>query len=68
MISRQYINLFVALFVFGAKTEVLTLEAENGALCEPITMPMCKNLPYSVTAFPNSFGHELQEEAGLEVC
>ncbi|KAI6186404.1 Frizzled/Smoothened family membrane region containing protein [Aphelenchoides besseyi] len=35
--------------------------------CEPITIPLCKNIGYNTTAYPNSLGHETQEEAGLEV-
>uniref|UniRef100_A0A8R1HNN8 Frizzled-4 n=1 Tax=Caenorhabditis japonica TaxID=281687 RepID=A0A8R1HNN8_CAEJA len=35
--------------------------------CEPITIPLCKGIGYNMTAFPNSYGHEKQEEAGLEV-
>ncbi|CAD6186881.1 unnamed protein product [Caenorhabditis auriculariae] len=35
--------------------------------CEPITVPLCKGIGYNMTSFPNSYGHEKQEEAGLEV-
>ncbi|KAJ1371006.1 hypothetical protein KIN20_032867, partial [Parelaphostrongylus tenuis] len=35
--------------------------------CEPITIPLCKGIGYNLTSFPNSYGHEKQEEAGLEV-
>ncbi|EFP00116.1 CRE-CFZ-2 protein [Caenorhabditis remanei] len=35
--------------------------------CEPITIPLCKGIGYNMTSFPNSYGHEKQEEAGLEV-
>ncbi|CAB3397512.1 unnamed protein product [Caenorhabditis bovis] len=35
--------------------------------CEPITIPLCKGIGYNMTAFPNNYGHEKQEEAGLEV-
>uniref|UniRef100_A0A1I7TYI1 Frizzled-8 n=1 Tax=Caenorhabditis tropicalis TaxID=1561998 RepID=A0A1I7TYI1_9PELO len=35
--------------------------------CEQITIPLCKGIGYNMTSFPNSYGHEKQEEAGLEV-
>ncbi|KAI6190100.1 Frizzled/Smoothened family membrane region containing protein [Aphelenchoides bicaudatus] len=35
--------------------------------CEPITIPLCKGIGYNQTSFPNRYGHERQEEAGLEV-
>ncbi|KAK7071108.1 hypothetical protein SK128_012839, partial [Halocaridina rubra] len=35
--------------------------------CEPITIPLCKDLPYNTTMMPNSMNHNSQEEAGLEV-
>uniref|UniRef100_A0A1B0A6N8 FZ domain-containing protein n=1 Tax=Glossina pallidipes TaxID=7398 RepID=A0A1B0A6N8_GLOPL len=35
--------------------------------CEPITISICKNLPYNMTIMPNLIGHTKQEEAGLEV-
>ena len=35
--------------------------------CEKITIPLCKNLNYNMTHFPNRFLHEDQKEAALEV-
>ncbi|KAI1713391.1 frizzled/Smoothened family membrane region domain-containing protein [Ditylenchus destructor] len=35
--------------------------------CEPITIPLCQGIGYNMTSYPNSYGHERQEEAGLEV-
>lgn len=37
------------------------------ATCQPITVPLCKDLSYSETILPNILGHKTQEEAGLEV-
>eukprot|EP00058_Branchiostoma_floridae_P007930 XP_002593418.1 hypothetical protein BRAFLDRAFT_119545 [Branchiostoma floridae] len=36
-------------------------------ICEPITMPLCKDLDYTTASFPNHLGHVKQEDAGLEV-
>ena len=35
--------------------------------CEVISIPICKNVPYNMTVFPNYFQHKTQNEAGLEV-
>jgi frizzled protein 1/7 len=35
--------------------------------CEKITIPICKNIQYNQTIFPNLLNHVRQEEAALEV-
>ncbi|XP_071486103.1 frizzled-5-like [Diadema antillarum] len=35
--------------------------------CEPITVPMCRDVGYNMTYMPNQFNHHTQDEAGLEV-
>ena len=35
--------------------------------CEEITIPLCQNLGYNSTYYPNRFHHEDQKEAALEV-
>ena len=35
--------------------------------CEPITIPLCKGIPYNKTIFPNLMGNHNQEDAGLIV-
>lgn len=35
--------------------------------CEQITVPLCKGIGYNYTYMPNTFRHDSQEEAGLEV-
>lgn len=35
--------------------------------CEPITISICKDIPYNATIMPNMLGHTRQEEAGLEL-
>ena len=40
----------------------------NGAKrCEPITIPMCKDIQYNMTIIPNLLNHQTQDDAGLEV-
>uniref|UniRef100_A0AC35UHR7 FZ domain-containing protein n=1 Tax=Rhabditophanes sp. KR3021 TaxID=114890 RepID=A0AC35UHR7_9BILA len=39
----------------------------NAKRCEPITIPLCRGIGYNLTSYPNSYGHEKQDEAGLEV-
>ncbi|XP_076369882.1 frizzled-7-A-like [Tachypleus tridentatus] len=36
-------------------------------LCEPITVPLCKDIEYNQTIMPNLLNHQKQEDAGLEV-
>lgn len=31
--------------------------------CEPITIPLCTDLPYNMTIMPNLIGHTRQEDA-----
>lgn len=35
--------------------------------CEPITIPLCKDIRYNETIMPNLLNHQKQEDAGLEV-
>lgn len=35
--------------------------------CQPITVPLCRNLPYTETILPNTLGHQTQEDANLEI-
>jgi len=43
-------------------------QSNSHGQCEPITIPMCKNLPhYNDTLMPNLVGHQTQSEAGLEI-
>jgi len=35
--------------------------------CEPITIPLCKDIMYNQTIMPNLLNHKKQEDAGLEV-
>ena len=35
--------------------------------CEPITIPLCKDIQYNMTIMPNLLNHRKQDDAGLEV-
>jgi len=39
----------------------------SGKRCEPITIPMCKDIQYNMTIVPNLLNHQTQDDAGLEV-
>lgn len=45
-----------------------TIDTTNSnSRCQEINIPMCKGIGYNMTAMPNIFHHDSQEEAGLEV-
>ena len=67
-LCRVMTSLFLVMLI-GVSLPVGS-NAERGEpqkVCQPITIPMCTDLPYNLTYMPNQFGHETQEEAGLEV-
>lgn len=37
----------------------------DGAVCEPVRLPMCQSMPYNVTMMPNLLYHATQVNAGL---
>lgn len=39
----------------------------SNSRCQEISIPMCRGIGYNMTAMPNTFHHDSQEEAGLEV-
>jgi len=41
--------------------------ASGAKRCEPITIPMCKDIQYNMTIIPNLLNHQTQDDAGLEV-
>uniref|UniRef100_A0A5S6Q6D3 Frizzled-1 n=1 Tax=Trichuris muris TaxID=70415 RepID=A0A5S6Q6D3_TRIMR len=41
--------------------------APPNSKCEPITIPLCQDIEYNMTIFPNLLNHAKQEDAGLEV-
>ena len=53
--------------VFGSSSSLSSDAFPHHNRCEPITISICKNIPYNMTIMPNLIGHTKQEEAGLEV-
>ncbi|TWW79741.1 Frizzled-1 [Takifugu flavidus] len=58
----------------GLRCEAFTTEscdywknAATPATCQPITLSLCNDLPYTETILPNILGHRTQEEAGLQM-
>ncbi|XP_011603551.2 uncharacterized protein [Takifugu rubripes] len=58
----------------GLRCEAFTTEscdywknAAPPATCQPITLSLCNDLPYTETILPNILGHRTQEEAGLQM-
>lgn len=65
------------LFLFGClsadqRLSSTSISSMNGfsttRKCEHITIPMCKNLDYNQTVFPNLLGHTTQSEAGPAIA
>lgn len=36
-------------------------------MCQPISVPLCQDLPYTQTALPNALGHKTQEDISMEI-
>ncbi|XP_014352868.2 secreted frizzled-related protein 4 [Latimeria chalumnae] len=39
----------------------------HGALCEPVRIPMCREMPWNITRMPNHLHHSTQENAILAI-
>jgi hypothetical protein len=65
--------LWVLLTLALAKIEVpvsgqsLTVGDPTYSHCQDITIPMCLELPYAKTVYPNLMGHANQDEASDEI-
>ena len=53
--------------VVASSVSAVRLVNENPRTCEPIRIDMCRGLGYNVTAMPNMVGHELQQDAELQL-
>ena len=61
----QVFGLRVVLFL--AVSGVYFPSCLSQMMCEPVTIPLCMDLQYNKTIFPNMLKHRTQEEAALEV-
>lgn len=52
-------------FFQGPVITVAPTPAAPAATCQPITVSLCSDQPYSETVLPNILGHTTQEDAGL---
>ena len=51
----------------GYQTRVTDHGYQQSEKCEPITIPLCKDIQYNQTIMPNLLNHQKQDDAGLEV-
>lgn len=51
----------------GAGSPVVGTTTAPPPACQTITVPICKDQPYSQTMLPNSLGHRTQDDASLEL-
>lgn len=51
----------------SSQRRTATLSVPQHGYCQPISIPLCSQLPYNQTILPNLLGHSSQEDAGLEV-
>lgn len=50
-----------------SQTRIYNVEQPDHGKCEPITVPLCKDIQYNETIMPNLLNHQKQDDAGLEV-
>lgn len=62
MISSQGLDELDTTPADAPSTEAATAEAvEELRECSPLTLPLCKHLPYNITSYPNLVGHVNKE-------
>ncbi|XP_074056640.1 frizzled-10 [Macrotis lagotis] len=62
-------RLWLLLQALGACAAIGSLEAERPGegKCQPVAIPMCKDIGYNSTRMPNLMGHEDQREAAIQL-
>ncbi|XP_062843511.1 frizzled-8-like [Trichomycterus rosablanca] len=61
--TTRVLGLYLLCILLQRKSWVAAREL----VCEEIAVPLCKSIGYNYTYMPNSFKHDTQDEAGLEV-
>lgn len=67
MVGAWWVRLTLLGAVQALKSRVSPDGLPHHGKCEPVTIPLCKDMPYNDTIMPNLLGHTKQEDAGLEV-
>ncbi|XP_064488583.1 frizzled-4-like [Ornithodoros turicata] len=67
MMSAATRRTAVALLVAAVMLRCCVAVTDFGRTCEPIRIEMCKDIGYNVTGMPNLVGHELQQDAQLQL-
>ena len=65
-----YLIFIIIHFVSTAEYTKITNQQQNfepHGKCEPIQIPLCKDIQYNETIMPNLLNHQKQEDAGMEV-
>ncbi|GIY47425.1 frizzled-4 [Caerostris extrusa] len=62
LLSLKMFYVLISLYVFSAG-----FVASTDPVCEPIKIETCHDIGYNVTAMPNLVGHELQQDAQLQL-
>ena len=64
------LNIFIQMIVLITLLSLISgvkLSTDSVRSCEPIRIDMCRGLGYNVTGMPNMVGHELQQDAELQL-
>lgn len=64
-VKKEYIYSYIYLLLFIQAPAIGS--ADPSSRCQPITVPMCRDLPYTQTVLPNSVGHRTQEDIAMEI-
>ncbi|XP_075257210.1 frizzled-5-like [Convolutriloba macropyga] len=61
--NSNVFSFLVSLLLFITSVRAIKTSGQ----CQEITVPMCKQIGYNATTFPNELDHNTQNEAGMEI-
>jgi len=71
LLRAVFLSLLASELAYAARGGVYSSSDHNRMYshdhCEPITIPLCKDIQYNMTIMPNLLNHQKQDDAGLEV-
>ncbi|CAC5362173.1 FZD1_7 [Mytilus coruscus] len=67
MLSKLTAFHFWTVLVVFVTTYKMNINAQQHNRCEPIVIPLCKDVPYNETIMPNLLSHQSQVVAGSEI-